>query len=266
MKNTKPVIGVTGPERGGTAAWLFTRFGIWLQGGNPVHITTKKAYPVEKLDGLILGGGADVNPQQYGQQREEGIAPDISKKRRLWQYVIQVVSFFLYPFIYLVRKLFAAGSHRIDKERDELELSYLREALERDIPVLGICRGAQLINVNLGGTLYQDIRGFYGEVPRVHSIFPKKNVKVERESKLGSMLNASEIMVNALHNQAINELAPTLKVVAREKTGIIQAIERPDDSFLIGVQWHPEYMPQIARQRNIFRVLVEAARSVHSEQ
>ncbi|MFH5883427.1 gamma-glutamyl-gamma-aminobutyrate hydrolase family protein [Halalkalibaculum sp. DA3122] len=261
MKKTKPIIGVTSPDHGGTAGWLFTKLALWLQGAEAVRITTEQLYPAEQLDGLILGGGADVNPRYYGQRRESASGPGVSKKGGVWQYVIQAFSIFMYPFIFLVRKLFAADTRSIDKERDELELRYLNHALERGIPVLGICRGAQLININLGGTLYQDITGFYGEVPRVYSIFPKKSVEVDRESRLGKLLDEGTITVNAMHNQAIDKLAPPLRVVAREKTGIIQAVEQPDAPFLIGVQWHPEYMPHVAGQRNIFKALVDAARA-----
>ncbi|MDZ7691279.1 MAG: gamma-glutamyl-gamma-aminobutyrate hydrolase family protein [Balneolaceae bacterium] len=146
-----------------------------------------------------------------------------------------------------------------------MELYYLERAFDKQLPVLGICRGTQLINVKLGGSLYQDIGGFYGEIPQVYSILPKKKVKIDAESRLGKILNAADLSVNALHNQAISDLADPLKVVAREYNGIVQAVEFPKHPFLIGVQWHPEYMPQIKRQRQIFKALVQTARSGMSE-
>ncbi|MDR8390094.1 type 1 glutamine amidotransferase [Aliifodinibius sp. S!AR15-10] len=261
MQKTKPIIGVTGPARGGTAAWLFIKLGIWLQGGKAVRITTRKKYPADQLDGLILGGGADLNPQEYGQERADSQRDRGSHKKGAWHRVIQAFSLVLYPLIFFVRKVFAANSSIIDKQRDALELNYLQKAFDRGIPVLGICRGAQLINVKLGGTLHQDITGFYGEIPKIYSIFPKKRVQVDPDSKLGQMLGAPNITVNALHNQAINKLASPLKVVAHEKTGIIQAVELPTLPFVVGVQWHPEYMPQIREQRAVFKSLVKAAES-----
>lgn len=258
MNKTNPVIGVTGPERGGTAAWLFTRLGVWLQGGKAIHLTTSKRHNIEDLDGLILGGGADVDPQHYGQQYSFEDT-EFSKPTGFRQLFIRVFSFFLYPLLFLFRKILATRSRKVDKERDEMELHYLTKALELKMPVLGICRGAQLLNVKLGGTLHQDITGFYGEIPKVYSIFPKKGIEVQKGSLLADIMETSEITVNAMHHQAIDKLAPSLEIVAREESGIIQAVESPDFPFLVGVQWHPEYMPQIRAQRKIFKSLVEAA-------
>ncbi|MDX1636434.1 MAG: type 1 glutamine amidotransferase [Balneolaceae bacterium] len=260
MRSERPLIGVTGPGRGGTASWWFTRLAVWLQGGRAVRITPHSDPGlVDQLDGLVLGGGADVNPEYYGQQLNEQYDPKPVTKKGIWNAVIRLFSLVLYPLIFLLRKSFAAQSHTVDHQRDELELHYLTRALDRRIPVLGICRGAQLINVKLGGTLYQDITGFYGEVPHVYSIFPKKRVQVDRDSKLGALLGETDITVNALHNQAVHELAEPLTVVAREESGVIQAIESGEYPFLVGVQWHPEYMPHIEGQRRIFRALVEEA-------
>lgn len=261
MKKIKPVIGVTGPARGGTAAWLFTKLGVWMQGGRAVHITTKKGPDVSELDGLILGGGADVDPYHYGESRDETLNSGISEDnhRGFKKWLIRLSSFFLYPLIYLARKFFSVKSAPIDKQRDELELYYLERALELGLPVLGICRGAQLLNVKLGGTLFQDITGFYKEIPKVHSIFPRKQISLDGDSNLAEIMGTSEIRVNALHNQAIDKLASSLHVVAREQNGIIQAVESREFPFLVGVQWHPEYMPQISEQRQLFSALVQAA-------
>ena len=260
MHKTKPTIGVTGPERGGMAAWLFTSLAIRLQGGNPVRLTPANEYAIEKLDALVLGGGADVDPVHYGEETDFNQA-GFSKPKSLRQYLIRIFSLFFYPLVFLLRKVLAVRSRKVDKPRDEMELKYLAKALEKKMPVLGICRGAQLLNVKLGGTLYQDITGFYGEIPRIYSVFPKKEVKVAEDSMLGNILDTPYITVNALHHQAIDQLAPSLKVVAREQSGIVQAVESSDFPFLLGVQWHPEYMPQIKVQRNIFSSLVKAART-----
>ncbi|MDX1617943.1 MAG: type 1 glutamine amidotransferase [Balneolaceae bacterium] len=260
MRNSRPKIGVTGPVRGGTAAWLFTRFAVWLQGGTAVRITPDRPLGDRRLDGLILGGGADIDPQQYGRylEREEtgGKSPGRSG---VVKWLNRVFSLFFYPFLFLARKVFAVSEPSIDRSRDELELNLLEESMRRRLPVLGICRGAQLINVKLGGTLHQDIRGFYGEIPQIHTIWPRKEVRIDPKSRLGEILQSPRVVVNALHRQAVETLGDPLQAVAKEKNGIIQAVELPDYPYMIGVQWHPEYMPQIESQRKIFRALVKRA-------
>jgi putative glutamine amidotransferase len=110
------------------------------------------------------------------------------------------------------------------------------------------------------GALHQDIRGYYVETPQVSSIFPKKRVVIKPGSRLEQILKTSVCNVNALHNQAIDKPGEKVELTAREKnTDIIQALEHPYYRFAIGVQWHPEYLIQIKRQRNIFKRLVEEA-------
>ncbi|MDZ7681996.1 MAG: gamma-glutamyl-gamma-aminobutyrate hydrolase family protein [Fodinibius sp.] len=132
----------------------------------------------------------------------------------------------------------------MDNDRDELEFNLLERAIENGIPVLGICRGAQLINIYRGGTLHNDITGYYTEVPRVNSVWPKKKVQLDRNSKLYQLLEHQSLWVNAMHHQAVDELGDRLQVVAREENGIVQALESRGEQFLLGVQWHPEYMPK----------------------
>lgn len=265
MNNRKPVIGITGPDNGGTSAWWFTRFAIWLHGGKAVRICPSKPYDGAELDGLILGGGADINPERYGQSLLE----DLPGKHRpkpsgMSQWFLRIISFLFYPILFLIRKLFSTKSPVRDNERDEIEFELLEHALKRDIPVLGICRGSQLINVHFGGNLHQDIDTFYREIPKVNTIWPEKKVEIKKGSKLEAMLDASKVWVNALHHQAVDTVGESLNIVAREDTGIAQAIEHPAYPFLIGVQWHPEYMPQIPRQRAIFKALVGRAKEVRS--
>lgn len=265
MKSTKPIVGVTGPKKGGTSAWWFTRFSVWMQGAEAVRITPGQGAHQKKrydLDALILGGGADIHPDRYGQPFEEEEHAEFTKPKpsSLRQWLIRAFSFLFYPFLFLIRKLFSVPVPATDTERDELELGLLEEALDKNIPILGICRGAQLINVKMGGTLYRDIGGFYGEIPRIHSIWPRKRIRIDPESRLGEIIGKDRISVNALHRQAVEQLGDPLKVAAKEENGIIQAIELRDYPFLIGVQWHPEYMPQSFRQRRLFKSLVEAVK------
>jgi putative glutamine amidotransferase len=142
-----------------------------------------------------------------------------------------------------------------------MEWQLLEHAHRHDLPVLGICRGAQLMNVFVGGTLHQDLQSFYVEAANPWTVLPRKRISVEPETHLALWLECATCSVNSLHRQAVDVLGPGLVVSAREPTGVIQAIEAPDRVFFIGVQWHPEYLPQRREQRRLFRQLVSAARA-----
>jgi putative glutamine amidotransferase len=135
----------------------------------------------------------------------------------------------------------------------------LNQAVKRQIPVLGICRGSQLINVYFKGTLYKDIKDFYSEKPNRHSIFPVKKAYVKLDSKMFRILDVGELMVNSIHNQAVKRAGQGIKIVAQESNEVVQAIELETDYFIIGVQWHPEYLIQKRIHRRIFKALVDAS-------
>ncbi|MEX2600087.1 MAG: gamma-glutamyl-gamma-aminobutyrate hydrolase family protein [Balneolaceae bacterium] len=258
MGKNRPVIGVTGPDEGGGAAWFFTAISVLFAGGKPKRITPDRPADASELDALILGGGADVEPENYGQERIEKAVLD-KDNRTVFEWILSIL---LFPIYWVIRYFLNTKTAPIDTARDKLELTLLHDTLTAGKPVLGICRGMQLMNVHFKGSLHQDISGFYVESPQIASIFPKKRIQIEEGSKMVSILDTTKCNVNALHNQGIDEPGEGILIAAREvNTDIIQAIEQEDHSFAIGVQWHPEYLIQISRQRNIFKELIRVAKA-----
>lgn len=249
----RPRIGVTGPDKGGLTAWLMTALAVHRAGGKAVRITPGRDIDEDKLAAVVIGGGTDVDPFLYGEEPQEDTANSASS----------VIDWIVGLLLTAARALLARHQHNdqnYDPERDQMEKRFIRHALYTEKPLLGICRGAQLLNVTLGGSLHQRIDHFYSETtgnPR--SILPRKNVTLAEGSRLEHILG-SQCQVNALHEQSIRELGDGLSVSAQEGNGVIQGIERSDDPFVIGVQWHPEYLPQYPLQQRLFRQLVNAAR------
>lgn len=184
--------------------------------------TGRKA-DLDKVDGLIIGGGDDISPALYGGE-------------------IRLEA-------------------RLDPERDALERDLAEAALSRNIPVLGICRGAQMLNVALGGTLHQDAWGKFPDAEYVKTILPRRTVDIVPDTRFAGLVGTAPMKVNALHTQAVDRLGSGLRVTARDRSGMIQGIERIRDPFALGVQWHPEHLFYASRQRCIFRALVAAARA-----
>jgi len=256
----RPRIAVTGPDRGGLFAWLFTRHAIRRCGGHAIRVTPMRWDEDLAFDGLVIGGGADVDPDRYG---AEPALPRPERNRSLGRWIAALI---LYPLLFFVRRLFSSKhAGGLDRDRDELEHRLLDTATREDIPVLGICRGAQLMNVYLDGSLHQDISNFYSESPQTWTILPRKTVQIAADTRLREILATERCQVNALHNQSIDRTGRDLRVSAREDNGVIQAIEGTGDRFFIGVQWHPEYLPHDRRQQRLFAALVAVAgnRSSH---
>ncbi|WP_018881477.1 gamma-glutamyl-gamma-aminobutyrate hydrolase family protein [Thioalkalivibrio sp. ALE30] len=253
----RPVIAITGPDQGGGPAWLFTALAVWRAGGRPLRLRPGKPRGHRRFDGLVVGGGADVDPELYGETLPEG--PDAAAIRQAERRLSQrLIGYLFYPALWLLRRLFQSHGGVLDTDRDRLEKALIHRALDEHRPILGICRGMQLVNVVRGGTLHRDLAEFYVETPQARSLLPVKPVELDPRSLLADILGDTTLHVNALHNHAVNDLGWDLKIAGRESTGVVQAIEAEHD-WCIGVQWHPEYLPQKRRHQRLFRALVQAA-------
>jgi putative glutamine amidotransferase len=257
----RPIIGVTGPDHGGTTAWCFAKLAIWLAGGHAVRITPKRPRSLDGLHGLIIGGGADVSPTLYGKHDPAPIVPE--KRAQDEPVLFYLALFVVAPLVWLARRIGSkSGPSRGDVARDGLESALIDQGVARRLPILGICRGAQLLNVRFGGTLHQNLVGFYVEEPEVRTFLPRKQVTLIEGCTIARIIQAHTTRVNALHRQAIGRLGHGIRVAARDRNGIVQAIEHDDLPFVLGVQWHPEYLPQVPGQRELFCELVRQAKQV----
>jgi len=147
-----------------------------------------------------------------------------------------------------------------DPERDRFEIWVLEHVMGTRLPVLGICRGAQLMNVVRGGSLYPELRSLRCLTSNRRTPLARKTLRVDPDSGLCTILGRREARINSLHHQAIKDLGDGLVVSGWDLDQIVQAVEHPGERFLYGVQWHPEYLPLQAPQRALFRALVAAAR------
>lgn len=183
---------------------------------------------VNLIDGLLLTGGDDVDPLLYGAEPSP--------------------------------RLMATKP-----ERDRFEMALIKETLEQKKPILGICRGLQLLNVFLGGTLYQDIPSEVAGDLVQHRQHSKEHVATHsvdlvEGSHLKAIMRANTLLTNSFHHQSIKDLASGLKISAKSRDGIIEGIEMPDAKFVLAVQWHPECMVKTdAQMLQLFNHFVEAA-------
>lgn len=221
-QSRKPRIGVTVSRRSGWRIFPLMALNIWLAGGRAVKWRDMDDVDLTSVDGVLIGGGDDIAPTLY--------KGEVKIKARL------------------------------DPDRDAMEKRILDEALDNNCPVMGICRGAQMLNVVLGGTLHQDAYAAYPS-RRYRTILPRREVAIEPGSRLARITGTAPMHVNALHRQAIDRLGKGLRVAARDEAGMVQAVERTRDPFALGVQWHPEHIFYAHRHRALFTALVVAAES-----
>lgn len=205
----------------------------------------------------VIGGGADVSPELYGAEPMPKLESLKDPGLLGWRRLAGVLLFPL--LLLLIRRLLTTSTGGLDEARDALEQRLITEARDRNLPRLGICRGMQLLNVAAGGTLHQDLEGFYEEHPAIRSVLPRKRIEIAEDSRLARILAMTRVRVNALHSQAIDDLGDHMMACAHEASGVIQAIEQTGPSFALGVQWHPEYLPQRPEQRALFEALARAA-------
>jgi putative glutamine amidotransferase len=187
----------------------------------------------ERLDGLLFSGGGDIDPARYGAQTHARVGG-------------------------------------VDAGRDRTEFALVRWLAEDARPFLGICRGAQVLNVALGGTLYPEVsehpgairHDYYPDFP--HDLRPHE-IKLEEDSTLARVLGQPILSVNSLHHQACKVVAPGLRVTALAPDGIVEALEIPDHPFALGVQWHPECLPEAPETQRLFEAFIEASAALHTK-
>jgi putative glutamine amidotransferase len=237
-----PIIGLTTYNNKNTfghpiAALAYSYIAVLTEaGGAPVLIPSGLTEDARqslliRLDGILLTGGGDIASEHfYGES---------------------------HPLV-----------DGVDPDRDEVEFALLRAAAESGKPFLGICRGFQVANVALGGTLYTNIQDqFPGALKHDYDSgtqrqFLAHEVDVEKTSHLAGILGENRLRVNSLHHQGLKSLAPELRQAAYAPDGLVEAVELPGHPFGMAVQWHPEWLTDQPATRRLFRAFVVAAGKV----
>lgn len=205
----KPIIGIV-------ECYKFEnyKYAIKKHGGELKQLLIGSEDPISEIHGLLLPGGGDIDPRRYNESRYH--VKGISKIKG------------------------------VSRSRDTSELQLCEKALETDIPILGICRGIQILNVATGGSLYQDIHTQLNNC-LLHKDEQSKydawhNIKIQPSSLLNQLTGDSFTEVNSAHHQAVKTIGEGLIVTAQSEDGIIEAMEYPEKSFVVAVQYHPERM------------------------
>lgn len=231
----KPIIGITcGHQWEGIERYYVNQAyvtSILQAGGIPVLIpymnVTLLAQMLKQVQGILIPGGIDIDANLFSHD----IHPQCGKIDPMW---------------------------------DELDITVIRIALARNLPLLGICRGCQILNVACGGSLIQDIpsqtQSQINHRPEAPKWYATHEISIQPDSKLSQILHTTNTRVNSFHHQAVLQVAPGFQVTAVANDGIIEAIESVEHDYVIGVQWHPElmldYYPEF---KNLFSELIRAA-------
>lgn len=222
----KPLIGITKSDKGGFAQNMAIKIAVFLVGGKTVNLTPSDPQFELKIDALIISGGTDIHPSFY----------DFKKEKLNYTY---------------------------DRSRDFMELEWLKQADKKNLPTLCICRGAQLLNIYFGGSLFFDISKSFKNAHYPSSlwgkIFFRKQTKI-LSGKLKKLFGKSQIPVNSLHTQAIARVGEDLKKTMMEENGVIQAVEHKKKRFFIGVQFHPEFLIYKEEFRRVFKALAQSCK------
>ena len=197
----------------------------------PLSDATAATRILDAVSGLVLSGGEDLHPALYGDTPHPALGP-------------------------------------VNCSRDFTELALLAGARERRLPTLAICRGIQVVNVGLGGTLVQDLPSQVDDVA-AHDLDDERasrvhDVRVEPSSRLGAIIGAESVGVNSIHHQAVDRLGAAIRVSARAKDGVIEGVESDDASWwMVGVQWHPEELTTTPEpwDRRLFAAFADACRA-----
>jgi putative glutamine amidotransferase len=204
---------------------------IRLAGGIPIILPVVNDYMIIQsyinlIDGLLVPGGGDINPLLFNEEpiKQQGF---------------------------------------VIKEIDEFDIKAIKFAFKKRIPILGICRGMQIMNVAFGGTIYQDLSqikdSYINHFQKARKDFENHTVLIEPNTKLYSIF-CGNIITNSFHHQAVRQVAPNFKVCGISKDGVIEAIEATDNSFMLGVQWHPEMMYKTnSKMLNLLKIFIQEA-------
>ena len=222
---SRPRIAVTGKASRWAPGWWCAGLAIVLAGGWPVRATPDRPWPAG-IDGVVIGGGDDIASDWYAAAAET--------------------------------------DQGTDRTRDAFELEAIRNARAGHQPILGICRGAQLLNVAAGGSLHADITARRRATSARVNPLPCKPIVIRSASCMARLAGARRARVNGLHHQAVDRVGRGLVVTARDADGFVQAIEDRAGAAIVGVQWHPEYLIYRRTSRRLFTALVAAARNTRA--
>lgn len=183
---------------------------------------------VEFADGIIFSGGGDINPLIFNKEPDKNCG-------------------------------------QIDTKRDIFELALCKKALKKNIPVLGICRGSQILNVALGGNIIQDIKSNIKHMQYAPKNEETHSIIVVKNSILWHILNKNKITVNSFHHQSVGGVGENVIISAKSIDGVTEAIESPNYNFVLGVQWHPEHLLDIEEHSNIFKTFMQKSEKYKEE-